>query len=262
MRTVAAVAALLSTAAMAVAQGVITIQVGAEASTPGGIFQFLPPNVTATNGTVINFVWKGSPGNHTVTQSSADAPCQPLSNGFDSGFLFIPANTTNNFPEWNVTITNDQEPIYFYCAQLNPMPHCSTFGMVGSINAPASGPGSWDDVVNVAIANNSTLPGQPTPGGALTGVNVNVTAPPGPVGTTSGGILGFDLPAATSAAAYPSGSSSIYYPPAPSGSASSGGSSSGSSAPTPTAGGSSGALSNAVSGVTLLFSLFLGTLLL
>ena len=128
MRTVAAVAALLSAATMAAAQGVVTvsistytssnnvdsmrtpqIQVGAEASTAGGIFQFLPPNVTATNGTVINFVWKGSPGNHTVTQSSADAPCQPLSSGFDSGFLFIPANTTNNFPEWNVTITNDQE---------------------------------------------------------------------------------------------------------------------------------------------------------
>ena len=83
--------------------------VGAEASSPGGIFQFIPANITAANGTTVTFVWSGSPGNHTVAQSSMDSPCQPLAGGFDSGFIQIPANTTSSFPTWNLTVTNDQE---------------------------------------------------------------------------------------------------------------------------------------------------------
>ncbi|EKM58982.1 uncharacterized protein PHACADRAFT_249130 [Phanerochaete carnosa HHB-10118-sp] len=259
MHTSAAVAVLLSAALVAVAQTVVTIQVGAEAATPGGIYQYMPPNVTASNGTIVNFVWQGSPGNHTITQSTAQSPCQPMSSGFDSGFLFIPANTTSNFPSWNLTITNDQEPIYFYCAQLIPGPHCSTFGMVGSINAPASGTGSWDDVVSTALASNGTTPGEPTPGASLVGVDVNVTAPPGPVGTSTDGIQGFDLPAATpspaaSSNASGSGASTAGSTAGPSGSTTGG-------APAPT-GGSSGAAVNVASGAALIFSALLGTLLL
>ncbi|GJE99429.1 hypothetical protein PsYK624_156910 [Phanerochaete sordida] len=258
MRTAASVAVLLSAAAAAVAQNVVTIQVGAEMSSPGGIFQFIPSNVTASNGTVVNFVWMGSPGNHTVTQSTADSPCQPMSSGFDSGFLFIPANTTSGFPEWNLTITDDTTPIYFYCAQLVPAPHCSTYGMVGSINAPVNGPGSWEDVWTTATTNDtSTTPGQPGPGNALTGVGVNVTAAPGPVGTDTAGIQGFDLPGSTTAGAPASSTSGA----ASSGSSAASTGGSGSAAPSPT-GGSSGAMANAVSGAALVASMFLGTLLL
>jgi hypothetical protein len=35
------------------------IQVGATSSTPGEVFQFIPPSVNATNGTVINFQFTG-----------------------------------------------------------------------------------------------------------------------------------------------------------------------------------------------------------
>jgi len=48
-----------------------------------------------------------SGNNHTVTQSSFSSPCQPLSGGFDSGFIYIPSGVKSGFPEWNLTITDD-----------------------------------------------------------------------------------------------------------------------------------------------------------
>ncbi len=37
-----------------------TIQVGAEATTAGGIFQYIPNTMNATNGTVITFEFSGA----------------------------------------------------------------------------------------------------------------------------------------------------------------------------------------------------------
>ena len=73
-----------------------------------------------------------------------------MSGGFDSGFIFVPMGTTAGFPSWNLTVTDDSQrkfisclsrkdtvtyffpfiALYFYCAQLQPAPHCSS-GMVG-----------------------------------------------------------------------------------------------------------------------------------
>lgn len=92
--------------------------VGATPDAVGGPFQFMPPNVTASNGTVVTFIYSGSPGNHTVAQSTLDNPCQPMSGGFDSGFILIPTNTTSGFPTWNLTITNDQERELFVVVTL------------------------------------------------------------------------------------------------------------------------------------------------
>jgi hypothetical protein len=55
---------------------------------------------------VITFNFTSSPGNHSVTQSSFDTPCNPLSGGFDSGTVFIPQGVTQGFPTWNLTVTN------------------------------------------------------------------------------------------------------------------------------------------------------------
>ncbi|KAJ7642926.1 Cupredoxin, partial [Mycena rosella] len=93
---------------------------------------FNPNQITAPNGTVVTFQFTGIPGNHSVTQSSFDAPCQPLKGGFDSGWILIEAGTTAP-PQWSINITNDQTPIWFFCKQLIPSPHC-TAGMVGVIN--------------------------------------------------------------------------------------------------------------------------------
>ncbi|KAI0792251.1 hypothetical protein C8Q75DRAFT_589095 [Abortiporus biennis] len=130
MRFAAALSAL-SFAAIAAAQDA-TIQVGATAATAGGIFQFMPPTINATKGSTITFVFSGAPGNHTVTQSTFASPCQQAPGGFDSGYIQIPAGTTGGFPTWNLTITDDTKPIWFFCAQLAPAPHC-TAGMVGYV---------------------------------------------------------------------------------------------------------------------------------
>ncbi|KAJ7578015.1 hypothetical protein C8J56DRAFT_898696 [Mycena floridula] len=47
-----------------------SINVGGTQTTPGGIFQFMPNTITATNDSVITFQFTGAPGNHSVTQST------------------------------------------------------------------------------------------------------------------------------------------------------------------------------------------------
>lgn len=86
-----------------------------------------------------------------MTQSSFSDPCDPLSNGFDSGNIFIPMGTTTGFPTWNLTITNTSEPIWFFCKQLVPQAHCNV-GMVGAINAPTSGSMAFDAYTSNAEA--------------------------------------------------------------------------------------------------------------
>ncbi|KAJ7736421.1 hypothetical protein B0H16DRAFT_1763971 [Mycena metata] len=151
----------------------ITINVGAEATSPnGGIFQFNPSTSTAPNGTVVTFLFSGIPGNHSVTQSSFDAPCEPLAGGFDSGWIGIGAATTP-LPQWNVTITNDAKPIWFYCKQLLPAPHCSA-GMVGGINVPTSGANTFAAFQANAKAAKSA--GQAA--GELVGIGASASAEP------------------------------------------------------------------------------------
>ena len=45
----------LSLASAAAAQNVVSVQVGGTSSSSGGIFQFIPSTITASNGTVVNF---------------------------------------------------------------------------------------------------------------------------------------------------------------------------------------------------------------
>ncbi|KAF8953495.1 hypothetical protein BDZ97DRAFT_1872250, partial [Flammula alnicola] len=82
----------------------LVVQVGAEATTPEGIFQFIPPTVTAKNGTTVTFKFTGAAGNYTVTQSTFADPC------FDSGWVFVAASPAlTETPEWNLTITDDSK---------------------------------------------------------------------------------------------------------------------------------------------------------
>ncbi|KAJ7055973.1 hypothetical protein C8F01DRAFT_1029509, partial [Mycena amicta] len=127
------VTALFAAAALVSAQNQkIQFQVGGTAATPGGFLQFSPNTITAANGSVVTFVFSGIPGNHSVTQSTFDAPCTSFKGGFDSGWVAILANTTT-LPTWDLTITNDQIPIWFFCKAPLPAPHCNA-GMVGVIN--------------------------------------------------------------------------------------------------------------------------------
>jgi len=168
----------LSLAAAAAAQAAnVTIQVGGQSSSSGGVFQYIPNNITASNGTVVTFRFSGNPGNHTVTQSTFASPCNPEAGGFDSGWVFVPGGETD-IPEWNLTITDDTKPIWFYCKQLLPSPHCIA-GMVGSINAPSTGN---TFAAFQANAKNATSSGQGV--GGLVGIGASASALVGPV--TSG----------------------------------------------------------------------------
>ncbi|KAF7333184.1 hypothetical protein MVEN_02384200 [Mycena venus] len=158
----------LAMASLIFAQNIATVQVGGD----GGVPIFTPNMVSAPNGTIVMFQFSGVPGNHTVTQSSLASPCEPLPDGFDSGFVTV----TDSFSAvWSLTITNDQIPIWFYCKQLGPVtgkPHCEQ-GMVGVINLGTANFASFS--ANAAAA---TGVGGQTAGRILTGLNAFATAAP------------------------------------------------------------------------------------
>ncbi|KIK01354.1 hypothetical protein K443DRAFT_678487 [Laccaria amethystina LaAM-08-1] len=172
--TIGLTAAALASAAFAQT----VVQVGSSPSSPGGVFQYTPNNFNATNGTTITFRFSGAPGNHTVTQSTFSDPCDPRPGGFDSGWVFIPASPAlSATPEWNLTITDDSKPIWFFCKQILPSSHCSS-GMIGAINAPAKG----NNTFAAFQANAEAFKGTPNQGeGGLVGIGASASAPVGPV---------------------------------------------------------------------------------
>jgi len=174
----------------------VEVQVGGTTSEAGGAFQFKPSSFNATNGSVITFEFSGIPGNHSITQSTFASPCQPMSGGFDSGWVLIEAPASST-PIWNLTITDDSTPIWFFCKQLLPSPHCAA-GMVGAINPPSSGNTFSSFVTNAKSASSS---GQEI--GALVGVGASASAIPGPIPS---GVTLFGTPGA-SATSGASGSS-------------------------------------------------------
>jgi len=170
MRLATLVSLLLPTFAIA-APKVFTVEVTS--------FIFNPSSIaSAANGDIIQFVFSGTVGPHSVVQSSFDKPCQPLAGGFDSGFVNPSSAGVANPPyeEYNLTITDAGTPIWFYCAQSQPKPHCLE-GMFGSINAPTSG-GDTFDAYESAARNLKALPTQTPAGGPVGGVGVSATAGP------------------------------------------------------------------------------------
>jgi plastocyanin len=127
----------------------------APADTPGQMninvafnqtFTFNPSNITAAVGTLVTFYIPNNGLTHSVTQSSFANPCTYLaasgnsSAGFDSG---LQAGM-----QFTINITDNTIPIYFHCKQVT---HCG-LGMVGSINAPATGNNSFSSFQAAAVA--------------------------------------------------------------------------------------------------------------
>jgi len=228
----------LALAGVAAAQNVIPISVGASTGA-SDIFIFNPSNVTANEGDIVMFTFSGSPGNHSVTQSSFTDPCDPIPGGFDTGTVFIPAGLTTGFPTWNLTITNGSRPLWFFCKQLAPAPHCNV-GMVGSINAATTGNLSFSAYQALAMSHTGNS-GQSV--GELAATDgANATALPGPA---TGSISVYGAPSATA----PAGASST-----------SGSSGSAGSAPAPTTS-SSGSLINSASALTAVVAALFGLVL-
>ncbi|POS72898.1 hypothetical protein DHEL01_v208706 [Diaporthe helianthi] len=123
-------AALAVMAGVASAQKVQVVTV----STANNSLVYTPDNIKANPGEMVQFQFVA--GNHTVTQSTFDQPCTPISTvmsnvtGFHSGYQPAAASKeTGMIPTYTLMI-NNSKPIWLYCAQGR---HCQS-GMVMVIN--------------------------------------------------------------------------------------------------------------------------------
>lgn len=70
---------------------------------------FTPQFINATKGSVITFMFAAA--NHSVAESSFATPCEPLANGFNSGFVPF----TDEPGVWNLTVTDDATRKHLPC---------------------------------------------------------------------------------------------------------------------------------------------------
>lgn len=168
------------------------IQVGADG------LSFTPEAISAEVGdqVVFHFVSK----NHSATQSSFDSPCGPKDGGFNSGFMPVPANQTDNLPIHTISVY-DTNPIWVFCAQNTPVNHCGQ-GMVFAINCGADGqPNSFTNFKQSALNFGASLSASAAPsstpdasssgygssygGGASVSVDTSAPAPTESASTSS-----------------------------------------------------------------------------
>ncbi|KAK0613340.1 Cupredoxin [Immersiella caudata] len=181
--------ALAALASVASAQRVTVVRVA-----QNGSLTYTPNDIRVNVGEMVQFQFAA--GNHTVTQSTFDQPCQPISmhsnvTGFHSGFVPAAASAAQNqMSIFTINVTNTN-PMWIYCAQGR---HCEN-GMVMVINAPTAAG------TNRTLANHRALAAQANtvvPGGGLApggggGNNGGVNgAIPGAPGGNPGGNTGTD----------------------------------------------------------------------
>ncbi|RDL35448.1 uncharacterized protein BP5553_07379 [Venustampulla echinocandica] len=97
-----------------------------------GSLTFSPNDIQAKVGEMVQFQFM--PANHSVVQSTFDAPCQPISKnsnvtGIFSGYMPVQASASTA-PTYTIMVAN-KTPMWLYCSQGK---HCQN-GMVMVINA-------------------------------------------------------------------------------------------------------------------------------
>ncbi|GBE78296.1 hypothetical protein BKA93DRAFT_818642 [Sparassis latifolia] len=120
-------------ASSAAAQQVFDVTVGSS----NGSLIYTPSSLSAAAGDQVVFHFEQK--NHTASQSTFEDPCHLVDGGFDSGFMPVPSNQTNDFPTFTVTV-NDTNPVWVYCRQAanTPQSHCGN-GMVFAVNPGPDG---------------------------------------------------------------------------------------------------------------------------
>ncbi|TCD66473.1 hypothetical protein EIP91_001353 [Steccherinum ochraceum] len=159
---------------------------------PGGSLSFNPGSISAPNGTMLRFLFPSSGLQHSVTQTSLQNPCTPMQGGFDSGLTVATA--------FFLMVTDDQTPIYFACKFPG---HCGQ-QMVGTINAPSSGTGSFSDFQSAAGAIGVNEAPISFTGASTGGVGAIATAPPTTNTATSAGSSSTSSGSTSSTSAAPS----------------------------------------------------------
>jgi plastocyanin len=164
-----------------------TVRVGGT----NGELKFDPNSLKAAEGDTVTF--KFWPKNHSVAQAAFNAPCQPLDEGFWSGYHA----TSNGASEesFQITISNASKPLWYYCTQGM---HCQN-GMVGVINPPASGPNTIEAFTNASSSAQANVAPQSEAGtgGNITKGQDSSSATPSSSGTPTGSAT----PASTTGAA-------------------------------------------------------------
>jgi plastocyanin len=153
--------------ALSASAAIINVTVGANGLT------YEPSSVTAQQGDQIAFQFVAK--NHTVTQSTFDAPCTFKADGVNSGYQFVAAGATS-FPVWTITVNNASAPLWFYCAQ---GAHCQN-GMVFAVNPTADR--TFEQFRSAAAA--ATSGAQPPAGNGTTPSTTSTTGTG--TGTSSG----------------------------------------------------------------------------
>ncbi|KAG5925031.1 hypothetical protein E4U42_004482 [Claviceps africana] len=142
-------------AALVVAAQAIDVHVVAVGKNPHlnqTALKFFPDKVQARPGSMVQFQFRA--GNHTVTQSTFDKPCVPISSvnasvrGIFSSFQPVAASRdTGMIPVFTVLI-NDTRPVWLYCSQV---PHCQMgMAMVINENTAANATRSLENYVKLA----------------------------------------------------------------------------------------------------------------
>lgn len=177
-----ALSAMSLSSALAASVTVHVVQVGAS----NGTLAYFPNNIKAAVGDMVQFQF--APANHTVTQSTFDAPCQPIAmnsnvTGIYSGFMPVSASSTTT-PTYTVMI-NSTTPMWLYCSQGK---HCQNgMTMVINENTAANSTRSLATFQSLAAKATVNLPGTATSAGTSgsTTTNSNGTSNSGSSGTST-----------------------------------------------------------------------------
>lgn len=104
------------------------IKVGNDLKTLEGL-RYSPNVTTAAVGDTVVFHF--FPGQHDVSQGDYNSPCNPLKDGFYSGFI-VPDSGSGEADKIFTIKINNTDPIWLYCSETA---HCQN-GMVAVINPP------------------------------------------------------------------------------------------------------------------------------
>ncbi|KAG4434165.1 hypothetical protein IFR05_010357 [Cadophora sp. M221] len=183
----------------ALAQAGVTVHVVRVGSMNGSL-AYYPNNIKAEVGDMVQFQF--APNNHTVTQSTFDAPCQPIAansnvTGIYSGFMPVSASSTTT-PTYTIMV-KAKTPMWLYCSQGK---HCQNgMTMVINENTAANATRSLSEYQALAAKSTVNLPGTAVTGGSsntTTGTGSESGSGTGTGTSPSGTASGTSAPQATS----------------------------------------------------------------
>lgn len=150
---------------------------------------FTPDNIQAPAGDMVQFQFRA--GNHSVAQSTFDAPCSPISahtnqTGAFSGFMPVAASSsTGMIPTWTIMVANTN-PMWFYCATGK---HCQA-GMVMVINENTAANATRSLAEFKKLASAATANVAPSSSGSTTGGTTGTGSTSGTGSNTNAGNAG------------------------------------------------------------------------